>query len=63
MKFFEGFFALLAIAAGMLFAAFNFVLHQLLHASMVVGAAAIIALDIFAFLIWFVNWRYYPEGR
>jgi len=63
MRFFEGFFALLAIAAGMIFAAFTFVVSQLLHIAMLVGAGVILALDIFAFLVWFVNWRYYSEGK
>ena len=63
MRFFQGFFALLAIAAGMLFAAFNFVLNELLHIAMLAGAGIILALDVFAFLVWFVNWRYYPESK
>ncbi len=63
MRFFQGFFALLAIAAGLIYAAFSFVVQELLHVAMLVGAALIIALDIFAFLVWFVDWRYYPEEK
>jgi len=62
MRFVEGFFALLAVSVGMIFAAFGIVMHWLLQTAMLVGAAAIIALDVFALLVWFVNWRYYPEN-
>ena len=61
MRFVEGFFGLLAIAAGMLFAAFGIVMHWMMQAAMLAGAAAIIALDFFALLVWVVNWKYYPE--
>ena len=61
MKFIEAFFALMAVAAGLIFAAFNFVMHWFLEIAMLAGAAIIIALDVFALLVWFVNWKYYPE--
>jgi len=63
MKFIEGFFALMAVAAGLIFAAFNFVVHELLHLAMLAGAGILIALDVFAFLVWFVDWRYYSEKQ
>jgi fatty acid desaturase len=63
MKFFQGFLALLAIAGGMLFAAFNVVMHELLHIAMLAGGTLLLGLDLFAFAVWFVNWRYYPEGK
>ena len=62
MKFIEGFFALLAIAFGMIFAAFGLVMHWLTQTAILLGAAAIIVLDVFALLVWFVNWRYFPES-
>ncbi len=61
MKFIEGFFALMAVAAGLIFAALNFVMHWVLEIVMLVGAGIIIALDVFALLVWFVNWKYYSE--
>jgi hypothetical protein len=61
MRFIEGFFGLLAIGIGMIAAAFGIVMHWLFQAAMLVGAAAIIALDVFALLVWLVNWRYFPE--
>ena len=63
MRFVEGFFGLLAIAIGMIFAAFGIVMHWFLQAAMLAGAAVIIALDVFALLVWVVNWRYYPEQK
>lgn len=63
MKFFEGFFALLAIATGMAFAAGNFLVEGMLHFSMLAGAGIIIALDAFALAVWAVNWKYYPERK
>ncbi len=63
MRFLEGFFGLLAIGIGMIFAALNLVMHWLAQAAMLAGAGAIITLDVFALLVWFVNWRYYPEGK
>lgn len=62
MKFVEGFFALMAVAAGLIFTALNFVTHWILEAAMLAGAGIIIALDVFALLVWFVNWKYYPEN-
>jgi len=61
MRFFEGFFALLAVSAGMAFAAINFLVAGLLQFSVLAGAAIIIALDSFALAVWLVNWRYFPE--
>jgi hypothetical protein len=61
MRFIEGFVALMALSAGMIFAALNFVMDWLAQATMLAGAAILIALDVFALLVWFVNWRYYPE--
>lgn len=63
MRFIEGFFGLLAIAIGMIFAAFNIVMHWLLQTTMLIGAAIIIALDVFALLVWFVNWHYFPDQK
>jgi len=62
MKFLQGFFALLAIGIGMIAASFAFVMHWFLEMAMLAGAAAIIALDVFALLVWFVNWKYFPEN-
>lgn len=61
MKFIEGFFALMALSAGMIFAALNLVMDWLAQAAMLAGAAVLIALDVFALLVWLVNWKYYPE--
>ncbi len=61
MRFFEGFFALIAVSAGMIVAAMSIVMHWLLQAAMLWSAGILIAIDIFAFLVWFVNWKYYPE--
>jgi hypothetical protein len=61
MRFVEGFVALLAVSGGMIFAALHFAMDWLAQAAMFFGAAAIIALDFFALLVWFVNWKYYPE--
>ena len=58
MKFVEGFIALFAVAAGLMFAAFNFVAQGILHFAMLAGASLIIALNVFALLVWFVNWKY-----
>lgn len=63
MKFIEAFFALMAIAAGLIFTALNFVMHWFLEITILAGAAIIIALDVFALLVWFVNWKYYPEQK
>jgi len=63
MKFVEAFFALMAVAAGLIFTAFNFVMNWLLQTVLLIGAGIIIALDVFALLVWFVNWKYYPEGK
>ncbi|MFA4855213.1 MAG: hypothetical protein WC634_01325 [archaeon] len=61
MRFIEGFVALMALSAGMIFAALNFVMDWLAQAAMLAGAAILIALDVFALLVWLVNWKYYPE--
>jgi len=61
MRFIQGFFGLMALGIGMVFAALNIVMGWLAQAAMLWGAAALIAIDIFAFLVWFVNWKYYPE--
>lgn len=61
MKFIEAFIALMAVAAGLIFTSFNLVMNWLLQTTMLVGAGIIIALDLFALLVWFVNWRYFPE--
>jgi len=61
MRFVEGFFGLLAIATGMILAAFGIVMHWFFQVAMLVGAAVIIVLDVFALLVWVVNWRYFPE--
>ncbi len=61
MKFIQGFFALLAISLGMIFAALSIVMHWFLETAMIVGGAVILALDAFALIVWFVNWKYYPE--
>lgn len=61
MKFIEGFVALMALSAGIIFAALNFVMDWLAQAVMLAGAAILIALDVFALLVWLVNWKYYPE--
>lgn len=61
MKFIEGFFVLMALSGGMIFAALNLVMDWLAQAAMLAGAAILIALDVFALLVWFVNWKYYPE--
>lgn len=63
MKFVEAFIALMAVAAGLIFIVFNFVTHWILEIVMLTGAGIIIALDIFALLVWFVNWKYYPEQK
>ena len=62
MKFVEGFFALMAVAEGLVFTALNFVMHWVLEVAMLSAAGIIIALDVFALLVWFVNWKYYPEN-
>ena len=61
MKFIEGFFALLALSLGMIFAAMHLVMHWFLEAAMFTGGIVILALDTFALIVWFVNWKYYPE--
>lgn len=61
MRFIEGFVALIALSAGMIFAALNLVMDWLAQAAMLAGAAILIALDVFALLVWLVNWKYYPE--
>jgi len=61
MNFVQGFLALLAVAVGMVYAGLNLVMHWILQIGMLAGAAAIIALDVFALAVWFVNWKYYPE--
>jgi len=61
MRFIEGFVALMALSAGMIFAALNFVMDWLAQTAMLAGAVVLIALDVFALLVWFVNWKYYPE--
>ena len=53
----------MAVAAGLIFTAFNFVMNWLLQTVMLIGAGIIIALDVFALLVLFVNWKYYPEGK
>ena len=63
MKFVEAFIGLMALGIGMVFAAFHFVTHWAMQAAMLAGAGIIIALDVFALLVWFVNWKYYPEGK
>ncbi|MCX6798643.1 MAG: hypothetical protein NTW59_00930 [Candidatus Diapherotrites archaeon] len=63
MKFFQGFFALLAIAGAIFYAAFNFIAEGIAHAAVIAAGGFVLALDIFAFAVWFVNWRYYPEKR
>ena len=63
MHFIEGFVALMALSAGMVFAALNFVMDWLAQAAMLAGAAILIALDVFALLVWLVNWKYYPEKK
>jgi len=63
MKFIEGFFGLLAISIGIIFAALHFVVNWFMQTAMIVGAGIIIALDVFALLVWFVNWKYYPEAK
>jgi len=61
MKFIQGFLGLLALSIGMIFAAAHVFVDWVAQAGMFLGAAIIIALDVFALLVWFVNWKYYPE--
>jgi len=63
MKFIEAVVGMLALSGGMIFATFHFVMHWLVETAMLLGAAALIALNVFAILVWFVNWKYYPEGK
>ena len=63
MKFFQGFLALLAVASAVFYAAFSFIAEGLLHLGMLAAGGLIVALDVFALLVWFVNWRYYPEAK
>ena len=61
MKFLQGFLAVLAVAIGMIWAAFNVVVHVIANFAMLAFGIVILAIDLFALLVWFVNWRYYPE--
>lgn len=63
MRFANAFVALMAVSAGMAFAALNFVMDWLAQAAMLAGATILIALDAFALLVWLVNWKYYPERK
>jgi len=63
MKFLQGFLALLAVGSAVLYAAFNYMVEGLLHLGMLAMGGLIVALDVFALLVWFVNWRYYPEAK
>ena len=62
MKFFQGFLGLLAVAAALLYAGFNVLVHALINGAMVIFGAALLALDLFALAVWLVNWKYYPES-
>ena len=61
MKFYQGFLGLIAIGAGLIYAAMNVFIHTIANALMFSLGVFLLALDAFAFLVWFVNWRYYPE--
>ena len=63
MKFYQGFIGLLGIASGLIYAALNFFVDFLVNGILLALGILILALDVFAFLVWFVNWRYYPETR
>ena len=61
MKFYQGFLWLLGISAGLIFTAMNWFIGTVANAALLIAGVAILALDVFAFLVWFVNWKYYPE--
>lgn len=63
MKFYQGFLGLIVIGAGLIYAALNFFIHAIVNTALLVLGIVLLALDAFAFLVWFVNWRYYPEKR
>lgn len=61
MKFYQGFLGLVAIGTGLIYAATNVFIHSIANALMFVVGIFLLALDAFALLVWFVNWKYYPE--
>lgn len=63
MKFYQGFLGLTAIAVGLIYAGLTFFVHAIANATMVLAGIILLALDVFAFLVWFVNWKYYPESQ
>jgi hypothetical protein len=62
MKFYQGFLGLIAVGSALIYAAMNFAIHAIANTLMLAAGIALLALDAFAFLIWFVNWKYYPES-
>jgi len=61
VKFYQAFFGLLGVGMGLIYAALNFFIHAIANTAMLFLGIALLLLDAFAFLVWFVNWRYYPE--
>lgn len=62
MKFYQGFIGLLIAGTGLVFAALTFFIHWIANLAMLGLGITILALDAFAFLVWFINWKYYPEN-
>jgi len=62
MKFYQGFLGIGAIAAGLIYASMTLIAHFVLSPVMLVAGIGLLSLDVFAGLVWFVNWKYYPES-
>ena len=63
MKFYQAFIGLLAASIALVYAGLNVFIHGIANAAMIGAGILLLALDVFAFLVWFVNWKYYPETR
>jgi hypothetical protein len=62
MKFYQGFLGILLFSIGLIYAALSIFIHFVVNALMMAAGILLLALNAFAFLVWFVNWRYYPDS-
>ena len=61
MKFFQGFFGILALASALLYAGFEIAINMIANTAMLVFGFVLLAIDVFALAVWVVNWKYYSQ--
>ena len=59
MKFLQGFFGILALAAGLIYVGLTVLIGTVASFLLLAAGVGLLALDILALAIWFVDWKYY----